>query len=90
MSKLKPHEIPCDECDGEGQCDDEPCYSCDGEGKHYWPDFEAGDISQCTECLPHDDAPVMGCGEDNEEHWLCRKCWVARHQRLCGCERWGE
>lgn len=92
MSGLESHEAECDECAGTGTCADceheDTCHACDGEGRHYWPDFEAGDISQCTDCKPDDDVPVMGCGTDNEEWWLCRGCWVERHRLCCGCERW--
>lgn len=66
------------------------CSQCHGEGQVFWGSWYAEDKGTCEYC---DTEGVYiaqmyeGCAS-NEYDWVCLPCYVAHHQKSCGCDLW--
>jgi hypothetical protein len=88
---LPRHLSPCDDCKGTGrevdEDDDSHCPECDGRGSYPWW-WQHDETESCTSCGDGSERVPLCCWNDDHDEYLCVRCVVARHARMCGCALW--
>lgn len=99
MSDLPRHRGgECHHCEGIGRLGDKSrwkgrgyrgptCDACEGHGDILWDWYCDHSDAECTECKT-EGLDVAGYGEDGEEGYVCRPCYIKWHTKHCGCDAW--
>lgn len=84
--QLQHHLSECSECDGTGHFDDgEECDQCE-HGTLFWGSFYGDAVGECMVCKED----TFTNGRMYEDGYICLKCYLKAHKRVCGCSLFVE